>query len=866
MFEKILQQKREKLTARFIKGKVPDFLGRNAQLIDDYFCTSFAESKTGLTIGIATNPYAIIALGGYGRQEQCIHSDVDFLVLFRDKIPEKIGELIREFVYPLWDVKLEIGYAVRTIKDCIRFAGENFETLTAFLDARFICGASDLFWQFEKLLIKTVIKPESDKIIKLIIERNKKRHERFGDSTYLLEPNIKDGQGGLRDYHAMLWFAGIKKNFNRPRDLEYNGGISSDDYIALKDSLDYIWNVRNRLHFITGRKCDQLHFEHQISLAEMFKLKEKNGQLPVERFLSTLHGKMENLKQYHLMQMDMIKFSRSAILKLQRVKPSKIKGISLKDGMLGFVSSEMILQNSSLLIKIFQESSILKIPLNADAKKKIRKFYYLINCAFRTSGDNIAVFEFILKAPPQKYDMLFEMLNTGFLGQFIPEFKKIENRIQYNQYHLYPVDLHSLHTVQAVKNFKTMDKGSCGKLCSELYKNLKCKKILLWAALLHDIGKAASTEDHSVAGAKIAKVVLKRSKVKGTSIKDIIFLVENHLFFVKIATRRDLYDEDTIFFCAGKIKDITRLKMLFLLTIADSIATGPKAWNEWTAQLLHNLFIKVLDALKNGELSKKNALKKLEYRKNMICTVAKTSVEKKKLLSYIETMSIRYLLSTSSMEVQKHIRLYEDLKDSEFTWEIDKKKGSKLRTVTICGKEKSNFFSKAAGAFAINGIWIIEAQGYVWGDNIALDIFKVKAPIDLLYEDEIWEKTKKDICTALKNNDYFDILHEDNVELKSYTETKPCDVDLYSINIDNQSSRFFTIIEVFSCNYNGLLFRITDVLNKSKLYIEIAKVSTKIDQIVNVFYVKSFVNGAKITKSTEINNIKNAISNIFKNM
>ncbi|OQY11056.1 MAG: hypothetical protein B6I31_05695, partial [Desulfobacteraceae bacterium 4572_19] len=787
MLQKTLKQNREKLTASFIKGKVPNFLDRNAQLIDDYFCDSFAESKAGLTIGIAKNPYAIIALGGYGRREQCIHSDVDFLVLFRDKIPEKVGELVREFVYPLWDVDLEIGYAVRTIEDCVKLSSKSLETLTALLDARFICGASDLFWEFEDLFIKTVIKPESEVIIKLIIDRNRKRHERFGDSTYLLEPNIKDGQGGLRDYHAMLWFAGIKKNFNRPRDLEYNGCISREEKVALQQSLNYIWNVRNRLHFITGRKCDQLYFEHQISLATMLKLKEKNGQRPVEIFLSTLHGKMENLKQYHLMQIDMLKLSRQVIIKQQ---------------------------------------------------------------------ENVVVFERILVTQSRKYNVLFEMHNTGFLGQFIPEFRKIENRIQYNQYHLYPVDLHSLRTVQVLKDFRNMNGGACNKLCSELYCGLKRRKLLLWAALLHDIGKADSDYDHSKTGAKIARVVLKRSGIEGTSLEDIVFLIENHLFLVKIATRRDLHDEDTIFFCAGKIKDATRLKMLFLLTIADSIATGPKAWNEWTAHLLHDLFSKVLDALKSGELSKRNALKNLGYKKNMICTCAKTPAEKKKLLAKVETMSIRYLLSTSSRDIQKHIRLYENLGSAEFVWEIDRKEGSGLRTVTICGKERSGFFSKAAGVFALNGIWIVEAQGNVWGNNIAFDIFRVKPPVDLLYEDKVWEKTKKDLNLALQDNTYLSVLHKSTDKVGMQRRTKPHSIEPYRINFDNHSSRFFTIIEVFSSNYNGLLFRITDVLDKCELDIRIAKISTKVDQVVNVFYVRSAVNGLKINKKDTIESIK----------
>ena len=291
----------QKLINRFLGGKQPDFLKRHAQLLDDYFQTAFLNSSVGPQMEINRNPYAIIALGGYGRSEQCIHSDVDLLVLFEKKIPRQADALIREMIYPLWDIGMEVGYATRSLKECLRLAADDFDILTPILDARFICGMSPLYSTLMDRMHGTVIKKKARKIIDWLVDKNHDRHVHFGDSAYLLEPNLKEGQGGLRDYHTILWIARIKHQLKTPRDLEYFGQFSHAEYQALRKALHFIWRIRNWLHHQTGRKRDQLHFEDQLALASALSYTQADGQQPVERFMGELHANMENVKQQHTM-------------------------------------------------------------------------------------------------------------------------------------------------------------------------------------------------------------------------------------------------------------------------------------------------------------------------------------------------------------------------------------------------------------------------------------------------------------------------------------------------------------------------------------------------------------------------------------
>ncbi|MBT7086033.1 MAG: [protein-PII] uridylyltransferase [Desulfobacterales bacterium] len=858
----ILKQKRTDLISSFLEDNNEDFLEQHSRLFDDYFCGVFEESAVGPRMNIVKNPYAVVALGGYGRQEQCIWSDIDLLILFRDKITTEAEDLIREIVYPLWDIGLQVGYSTMTKKECLNLAKDDFEVLMSVLDSRFICGMSKVYFDFKKELMGTFANSKSEKITSWLVENNHIRHQRFGDSTYLLEPNLKDGNGGLRDYHTLLWIAGIKSDLKQPRDLEYYGYLTHDEFEALTEALYFIWNVRNRNHQIAGRKCDQIYIEYQIKLSAFYYPEVSDIHEQVERFMSKLHGHMELIKhQYQMFLAEMGYVGSKKLKKGFFRKHTPIKGLIVKKNMLNFVSLEAVLKSPELLINIFEESMRLKVHLSTEAKRVVKEMSHLVNEDFRSSPGVAKSFENILVTHVPGFTILNEMLNTDFLVRFLPEFKKIVNRVQYDEYHLYTVDKHLLRTVQTLKKFGINEDTDNYQLFHEFYKEIPDRKTMLWAALFHDIGKGEEGKSHADQGAEIVKPILKRMGYKPEFVEIVSFLIREHLFLIKVATRRDINDEMTAISCARKIKDINLLKMLYLLTVADSMATGPKAWNDWIAVLLRELFLKVMHILENGELATTEAVKAVDEKKKRILASVAKKEDIKNLEFLIENMSPRYLLYVSAEDILDHIMLFNNLGDSEFAWNISSGMDSDTRTVSICAKNSPGLFSRLSSIFTLYNLNILDAQIYTWRNNIALDIFTVTPPMDSIFEDDIWSRAKKDLLSVLSGDLDVDNRLQASM-LASRKEYKHLLKRPHQVKIDNDSSSFFTIIEVFAYDFPGLLFSITNIFFRLKLDVHIAKVATKLDQVVDVFYIRD-LNGEKIENSEQLSELKKTIEDVL---
>ncbi len=865
-----LQQGREELVSSFFdKREGPqtsdwehesDFLEQNAQILDDYFIESFEGISAGLKMGISKNPYAVIALGGYGRGEQCVHSDVDVLFLFEKSVPPEAEELIQEMTYPLWDTGLLVGHATRSIRESVHIAARDIEVLTSLLDARFVCGISFLYSKLMERLRKKLISGRSDEFVEMLIQRNQQRHQHFGDCSYLLEPNLKEGQGGLRDYHTVLWIARIKADIRQPRDLEYYGCLSHGEFNELTGSLVFIWHVRNRLHLLAGRKYDQLYFERQEELAEAMNFMKEDGQQPVEIFLGKLHEKMAYVKQLHLMFLYELGLMPRGKRTGTSLNQTKVQGLEVKRGMLRFVSSEDIPDSPELMMEIFRESTRLKIPLNAEARRLIRDFLHLADGEFRISRPVVRAFERILLEPAPAFNVLNQMLNTGFLMAFIPEFGEIVNRIQYDEYHLYPVDMHLLRTVQTIKKFGIPEDPATDSPCGKFYRELSNKRLLLWAALLHDIGKGEIGGGHSERGAKIVADILSEKGYRPGDVETVSFLVREHLLLIKTATRRDIQDEETAIFCARRIKDAERLKMLYLLTVADSIATGPKAWNNWTSSLLTGLFVHVLNTLEKGELATTEAVDIVARKKREVLDSSSESSDG--LNALFRVMSPRYLLYTPTSEILKHVRLYSQVGAAGFAWEITKTPDLNTRTVTICAKDAPGLFSKISGVFTLNGIDILNAQIYTWQNHTALDIFEVRPPLDQIFEEEKWERAAKHLEDALSGK----LVLEDALARKmpDYESFRPrASEKPPKVHVDNKGSSFFTIVEVFTHDFPGLLYRITDALFRCGLDVRVAKIATKVDQVVDVFYVRD-LDGNRVDSPEQEAELKAAIGAVLK--
>ncbi len=852
-----LETKRADLIARFLEGKEPDFFESHAETLDDYFRDAFATSSVGPGLRMEKNPCAIVALGGYGRKEQCIHSDVDVLLLFKKRIPEGATDLVHEIFYPMWDAGLDVSYATRSIKECTTIGTQDFEVLTSLIDGRFVCGISSLYSDLMERLRDKVLRKQGRNYVNWLSERNRERHCRFGDSTYLLEPNLKEGQGGLRDFHAMLWAARAAYEIAEPRDLEFLGHLTHDEFRTLSQALAFVRKVRNWLHHITGRKCDQLYFEYQVALSKALGFKNGNRRKGVEEFLGVLHSQMEFLKRQHL-----IFLSRAL---RARKRPTKepfhrklSAGIELVDDTLHFESPEAIVHNPRLLVKIFEKSADIEKPLSVAASRLVREFLYLVDDKFRKADPVIKSLKRIVSAPLQGFNVLDEMLNTGMLVSLIPEVKDIVNLIQYDEYHLYPVDKHSLQTVQVLKRFRDGDPEDEKAFYAGIFREIKNQEVLLWAGLFHDIGKGNGDEDHrhhAAEGAETVERIFRRMGFPDEEIETIAFLVREHLFLIHTATRRDINDEKIVVHCARRFRDEERLRMLYLLTVADSMATGPKAWNDWKDALLRELFFKIYHILKEGDLGSSAAEDMVRQKKEKVIAHA-ASIPKDELEALFDELAPRYVLYTPAEEIVSHLALHQSLGAQPSVLTATAVPGTNFRTITVCARDFPGLFSKIAGLFTLHDLNILSAQIYTWRNHIALDIFKVEAPLDRLNEDQKWKRVNEDLRAALGGELSLGAALKEKLaagRVRMKTAWKPD-----RIVVDNETSDFFSLIEVYTHDRPGLLYRITDALFRCGLDISVARIGTKVDQVVDVFYVRDF-EGQKADTPERVSSIKQAI-------
>ncbi|MEW6667419.1 MAG: [protein-PII] uridylyltransferase [Thermodesulfobacteriota bacterium] len=852
-----LKEARTLLFARFSRGEDEgDFHESHTELVDQYFRRNLEESGTGQKLFRTKTPLAFVALGGYGRRELSVYSDIDVMILFESRIPPPARGLVEEAFYPIWDMGLELGHGIRSIKDCIRLARDDYGVLTSLLDARFICGDSGLYFTLMDSLQRKVLSKKAVSFSRWLAEQEQIRMSSYGDASYLLEPHLKEGIGGLRDYHHILWLSKAFFSLVALRDLEYMGMFSHREYEGLKESVRFIGLVRNRLHQMSARKNDRLTFDCQEKIAKTLGFKDDGDLLAVEQFLGRLHTCMTAVKSLH--RSFVLTHLPSKGSRRDRIQPEVLADpLQVLQGEIGFGSATSILRDPHLLMEIFERSSRLNTPLSLESRRLVREFLYLVDRDFRGSERASRDFLSIIGAP-YAFEALEQMSEVGFLGAFMPEFEHVRERVQFDSYHIYPVGTHLLHTLRHLKNLSK----ERNLLLPDIFSDLRSPQTLLLAGLLHDIGKVG--KDHARRGAHIARNILHRLGLDRESAEDVLFLVLHHLFLAETATRRDLNDEKVVVQAARLIQSVDRLKMLYLLTWADSKATGPRAWSEWTENLVQELFFKVLHTLEKGELATPDASKRIHLTRQRVRRALTGRLGDQKLDALFEIMPPRYVLDTDAGEMARHLHVFRALREeirrspsSAFRLEATEEPACGSWELLFMAKDRPGLFADMAGVLALNNLNILSAHIYTWLDGTAVDIFKVSRPLDPLHTDALWEKVKRDLAGTFTGKlSLSQCLEEKSGHSRSRHPTqgtRPPDV-----RVDNASSDFFTLIEVFADDRVGLLYSITHTLFQLRLDIRIAKIATKADQIADVFYVLD-LDGQKVLDPEQVEEIRKTL-------
>ena len=856
-----LKESKEHLHADVENGMgLENFQDNYTEIVDQYFRRMFQETESAHRLFREKRPLAFVAVGGYGRSELCLHSDIDIIILFGSKIPAAAKRLSDDIFFPLWDLGLDIGYGIRTARDCLTLSRNDFQVLTSMMDARFICGDSPLFLSLTESLYKKVIVKKATAFGQWLEDLDKIRMDSFGDASYLLEPHLKEGIGGLRDYHHLLWLAKAFFRARIPRDLEYLGKLSHKEYRALEENLAFIWLVRNHLHHFSGRRNDRLSFEYQEKIARTLGFQDKKGVLAVEEFLGRLHVCMSSVKEIHH------SFVTTHVPKKFRQKkgiqtPDMSQGLHVVHNEINFDSAIAILSKPFLLMEIFEQSSLLNCLLSMEARRLVREFLYLVDDSFRASHEAIRGFFNILGG--KNADSLNQMFETGFLDAFIPEFARIRDRVQFDAYHTFPVGRHSLEAVRQLKNLP--DEKEI--ILLDIFSDLPDPEPLFLAALFHDIGK--NGKDHSQRGVHITRKILERFGYDKERAEEVLFLIRHHLLLAETATRRDLNDEKVVVLCARAIRDLERLKMLYLLTWADSRATGPRAWNEWTANLVQELFFKISRILETGELATRGASLKVGKTKAQVGREMEDRMSTGDLNELFEVMPPRYLLNTRPKDIALHLEMFMGFKErlnkhqaTAFSVQAREVESEGCWELTFLAKDRPGLFSDVAGVLALNNINILSAQIYTWRDGTAVDIFKVSQPLDAVDTAGTWKRVERGLKQTFtgKLSLEYRLGQKAAPSLLSQVK-KPARPP--KVIVDNETSDFFTLIEVFADDRVGLLYLITRCLFDLRLDIRISKISTKGDQVADIFYVRD-LDGQKIVDKEQLLEIERSLLHRLK--
>ena len=830
------------------------FTNKHSDLIDDIIkaLAEKALGEAGLKSG-ATENIAVIALGSYGRRELCPFSDIDLMVLHRMKDKTTLKRIAEGIFYPLWDLGLQVGHGTRTIKEFLAVAATDLEVQTSILDGRLIAGNGALLASLEEGMIKHLRSKGGKRFLQALLKENEVRHKQFGQTAYLLEPDIKEGEGGLRDIQAILWAAQGLLGYTSLTDFVAGGYLTEFDAKTLQQAFEFLLLIRNHLHYITGRENDRLFFEYQEEISKVLGFKNENGISGTERFMRSFYT--------HASAIELIARSlrgqlKDAFLKEKRLKTAALRsgpadGLVVSNGKLSLTSPAAITEHPGLELSLFKRAINENLSIDYKNLGLIRNSLNENNVPTAWTQEMRDDFVDILQAGEAALPILETMDYLGVLSRYIPEWSHVRCLPQYDSYHLYTVDMHMFLTIAEVQKIGSGAYSKSNPLLKQIYEEIEHKDLLLIAALLHDIGKG-SGKGHAKRGARIAKEVCARMGMDARDIKTVSFLVEHHLLLSDMATRRDLNDENMIIDLAEIIVHEERLKMLYLISIADSLATGPKAWDTWKDNLLRELFSKVLHIINSGEYTGKKSIGQLRKTAAKAKAALLKSYAEEEIDLFIKQMPYSYLLARSSEDIIEHFELMRNHRKS-ISVTAAKKEG--VCELTLIAKDRPGLFSKVSGALALNGVNILGAQVYTMSDGTALDIFKVEGYFENSMSEDKLERIRRDIKRALEGKialEYRIAEKAKNYRGKDVLRKSP------EVEINNSSSDFYTIIEVHAQDRIGLLYTITRVMFELNLDIHLAKVSTNVDKVIDVFYVWDTF-GQKLSDEEQISDIKHAI-------
>jgi len=814
---------------------------------------------------------AVVATGGYGRGLMAPESDLDLLFILPYKQTAWGEQVAEAILYCLWDMGLNVGHATRSVSESIRQARGDMTIRTGILETRFLAGDRALYDELVTRFDKEVVQGTAAEFVTAKLAEREERHRRAGQSRYLVEPNVKDGKGGLRDLHTLFWIAKYVYRVHESHELLKCGVFDVREYRTFRRCADFLWSVRCNLHFATGRAEERLSFDLQREIAVRLGYTSHPGMQDVERFM----------KHYFLTAKDVGDLTAILCAKLedQQAKPapalgrimSKLqRGTELRrvpddddfiidNNRINLASPDVFKRDPVNLIRMFRLAQKNNLAFHPDALRTVTRSRRLINAQLRENPEANRLFMEILTSNDAE-TVLRRMNETGVLGHFIRAFGKIVSMMQFNMYHHYTVDEHLIRCIGILQDIERGGNDEVA-LASELMRKIRPehRPVIYITTLLHDVAKGRP-EDHSIAGARVARRLCPRLGFNAADTELVAWLIEQHLTMSKVAQSRDLSDRKTIENFAAVVQSVEQMKLLTILTTADIRGVGPGVWNGWKAQLLRTLYYETEPVLTGGfsevNRSERIAAAQAEFR------AAFTEWSEQELNAYIARHYPAYWLKVDLAHKIRHARF---LRASEQTGQklnvnvgFDEARG--VTELTILANDHPWLLSIIAGACASAGANIVDAQIYTTTDGQALDTIAISREYDR-DEDEgrraarIGEIIEQVLEGRLRLPDVVARRAGGKAKLRPFV-VEP------EVIVNNQWSDRHTVIEVSGLDRPGLLFQLTAAISKLNLNIASAHVSTFGERARDVFYVTDLL-GARITAPTRQAAIKRALIHLL---
>ncbi|MEM6481176.1 MAG: [protein-PII] uridylyltransferase [Pseudomonadota bacterium] len=795
---------------------------------------------------------SILAVGGYGRGEMAPFSDVDLLFLTPYKMTPWSESVIESTLYILWDLKLKVGHASRTVQDCLRLASSDFTIRTGLLEKRFLFGDEPLAGTLGDRLRLEIFDGTEREFIEAKLEERDARHEKQG-ARYSVEPNVKEGKGGLRDLQSLFWIAKYIYQVDHVADLMANGLFTDDEFARFAQAENFLWATRNHLHLVTGRATEQLTFDLQVEVADRMGYADRAGRRAVEFFMQDYfrHATaVGDLTRIFLTKLEAAHVKSKPLIQRLFARKPKLKPLYVEvHGRLGIADEKRFLKSPLNMMRLFEEALRTGLLVHPDAMRLVNANLHLIDDEFRNSTDARKLFLGLLLRQGNPERALRRMNELGLLSAYIPEWEPIRAMMQFNMYHSYTVDEHIIQCIAQLARIERRELIEELPVASSILEEGINRRALYVALLVHDIGKGRD-EDHSMLGAQIARKVAPRLGLNKAESETVEWLVRYHLLMSDMAQKRDIADPRTVRDFAKAVQSRERLDLLCVLTVCDIRGVGPNTWNNWKASLIRALYRQTRRAMDSGLESLNREQRGTDAKRNL--REALSDWDSKALR--VETAR-HYEPYWQGLHVTAHTVfacLLRNLKDDEIGIDLHLDDDRDATRACFALAEHPGIFARLSGALALVGANVVDARTFTTKDGFCVAAFWIQDSDGSPYEEERMPRLEKMIHKILSG----EVVAQDAMRSRDKIKKRERAFRVPThVTFDNEGSEIYTIIEVDTRDRPGLLYDLARTMADANVYINSTVIATYGEQVVDTFYVKDMF-GLKFHSSSKQRNLE----------